>query len=645
MFQHRRFNFVVGILFLTTSSLALAQSNPDPSNQAPTELSTVIVTATRNPVPVSDVLADNVLISPEEIERAAQTSLPELLQQQRGVQVTTYGGSGGAASVYLRGTNNNQALVLIDGVRTESSTLGGALWSTIPVAMIDHIEIVFGPQSTFYGADALGGVIQIFTKRGDGPVQVTASTGYGTYNTTINNASVSGSTEGANKTRYAIGFFQESSSGFNTVAPNNYCSPQNAAKNGCAYPSSSTGYNREGLTGQFSKEYQLGQEVGLKLFAVRSSYKYPGYNYDNSASEINTQSDNMFVTSIYSRNQITSNWQSLLQIANSTVNGQAITSTTGDPINTPQYDFLWQNDIKLGPDTLQLLAERRMQYVSASYSASNIGFENNADVNESRTTDSVGASYQLKRGDHLGTVALRNDSISGYGSQTTWSAAYGYMLTKELRANINYGTGFRAPTFNDLYYPGYGNPNLQPETNRNFETGLHYETKSYDLHLVGYQNKIQNLIVAMQCPERSSGYCPRNFANTEISGASLGANIRLKSWTLKGSFDLMNAVDVNTGNQLPNRAKDMANLGAEYRIGRSNIGANLTLSGMRFANASNTETNASYALMSLYASHEVNAQWTLFARWNNIFNAQYQMATGYNTPGSNVFAGVRYTYQ
>jgi vitamin B12 transporter len=272
-----------------------------------------------------------------------------------------------------------------------------------------------------------------------------------------------------------------------------------------------------------------------------------------------------------------------------------------------------------------------------------VQYANTTNINASRTTNSAAGSYQMKRGNNLATVAARNDTITGYGPIFTYSGAYGYFLSKGLRANVNYGTGFRAPTFKDLYYPGYGTPNVQPETNRNAEVGLHYEPGNYEIHLVGYQNKVQNLIQALPCTTQASGYCPTNFASVNITGASLGANTQLDRWYLKGSLDLLNAVDQNTGLALANRAKQLANLGAEYRSRKLNFGSNLTVAGQRYGNAQNTVTMNSYALLDLYASYEIQPKWSLFARWNNALNSQYQLAYGYLTPGSNIFAGVRYT--
>ncbi len=632
--------YIVALALFTPAIYAQTDSSAGSADL----LSPIIVTATVGATSGREVLSDYDYIGPEQIERAGQTSLPELLQQQRGVQIQTYGGGGGLANVYLRGANNNQAVVLIDGVRVESSTLGGAVWATLPLSLIDHIEIIFGPQSTFYGADALGGVIQIFTKRGDGPAQVQASTGYGTYATSISTASIFGSTEESNKLRYSLGINNESSNGFNTVASNNPCSAANASKNRCApgYPTSNMGYARESATGQISKDWGEGQEYGFKMLASRDNYQYPGFSSSYRVPEVNSQVGSTYMASLYSKNQITKNWQSLFQISQSTNYAQSLTTATSDPISMPQNDFLWQNNIQIGTDVLQLSAERRNQFVNATYSPAISGLPYVSSIDQTRTTDSLAASYQLKRGANLATVALRNDNISSYGSQTTGSAAYGYFFTEELRANINYGTGFRAPTFNDLYYPGYGNVTLQPETNRNLEVGLHYETKKYSIHLVAYDNKIDNLIIPLPCTNQSSGYCPTNFDKTELSGISLGFNTILDKVTLQGSYDLMNAINLQTGNQLPTRAKNVFNFGADYKTGRTNFGANVTLSGMRYGNAANTQEMDGFMLMNLYASYEFDNNWSVFMRWNNIFNSNYQLAYGYNTPGSNVFAGVKY---
>ncbi len=188
----------------------------------------------------------------EEIADAGQSSLVQLLQRQRGVEISSNGGSGAIASVFLRGANSGQTLVLIDGVRSQSTNSGSPSWQAIPLSIIDHIEIIFGPQSSLYGSDAIGGVVQIFTKTGEGPIQVGASTGYGTYGTSISDASIYGSTSGDQKIRYSLSATQEISMGFAPVA-------QNSSFKTLYNTTQRMGYTRSGGSGKLSQEWARGQ--------------------------------------------------------------------------------------------------------------------------------------------------------------------------------------------------------------------------------------------------------------------------------------------------------------------------------------------------------------------------------------------------
>ncbi|QWD22005.1 TonB-dependent receptor [Polynucleobacter paneuropaeus] len=621
----------------------------------------IIVTATRTAKSGNDVLADYTYISREEIENSAQSSLPDLLQQQRGVQISSSGGSGNITSVYLRGTSNAQSLVLIDGVKIDSVG-GGAIWNSIPLALIDHIEIIYGPQSTFYGSDAMGGVIQIFTKKGGGPTQLEASAGYGSYNTSITSAVLSGSLGKESGTTYSLGISQENSAGFNTVASNNthYKGGQNYSTTyPSPYPTTPTGFTRLGATGSIASTWAQGQEMGLKIFASKNNWQYPNNEYSSGNPETDIGVNQLSIFTAYSKNKLTDIWSSYVQISNSTNTGQSLTSQSNDKLVTPAYDYLWQNDLKLGTDKVQVLLERNMQYANMDNSAYQTGCTYSAsgcaniNISQLRTTDSIAGAYELKRDDHLATIAVRNDNISSYGSKATYSAAYGYFLTKELRTNINYGTGFRAPAFNDLYYPGYGNPNLKPESNRNVEGGIHYETQQYGVHLTAYQNRIENFIVPINCPSTCdnpanySGSYPTNFSLVQIKGASLGVDGRFEKLTLKASADAMSTVDQNTGLDVPNRANWVGNLLADYKIQKFNFGSNITLTGPRWGGVNsdqtaNTYSMPSYTLVGIYGSYEIEKNLSTFIRWNNVFNSQYQTSYGYANAGSNVFVGLRY---
>lgn len=189
-FINKAATFCGAAFAVSTISIASAQvgSSVSVSNSL-TPSEPIIVTANRAPTLANNILADYDYIGPEEIAQAGQSSLTQLLQRQRGVEITSGNGAGGTgASVFLRGASNGQSIDLIDGIRSDSGFNGGPTWESIPLPLIDHIEIIFGPQSSLYGSDAIGGIVQIFTKDGSGPAKVSASTGYGTYGTSVSEA-------------------------------------------------------------------------------------------------------------------------------------------------------------------------------------------------------------------------------------------------------------------------------------------------------------------------------------------------------------------------------------------------------------------------------------------------------------------------
>lgn len=609
-----------------------------------TQIDPVIVTATRTPTKASDVLADNVYIGPEEIAQAGQTTLVELLQRQKEVTISSYGGGGSNASIFLRGTSNNQTLVLIDGVRVDDSLNGGANWAAIPLSIIDHIEIVFGPQSSLYGADAIGGVVQIFTKTGDGPPRVNASIGYGSYGTSISEASLSGSSDGEKKIRYSLSATQTLSTGYNTVAPNNIDG---------LVAGNRTGYVQDGVTGKISQEWAKDQDLGLQILQSRVNNQLPALNGQDGTQQVQNQVSQLGTYSIYSKNKMTDIWRSLVQVSAQTSNALTHSPSTeyssayDSTLNQRQNIYTWQNDISIGKDLLQVLAERRTQTVSSNqlnYNSSDsplpmLGFS------QSRNTNSGALAYQMKRGANIANFSLRNDSITGYGPQNTGSAAYGYFFTKEWRMNVNYGTGFRAPTFNDLYYPGYGNPSVQPEKSKNTEMGLHYEKPDLEGHIVAFSNSISNLIQVSNanCPVGTGVFgCASNVSSAKITGLAISGMSQISRFNLKGSFTQQNPVNESTNSTLIKQAKQYGNLAAEYMQRKFTGGVGLTFSGRRDDYLGGNTGMGGYTIYNVYANYQLENDWSLFARWNNVFNKDYQLSYGYNTPGSNVFVGLRY---
>jgi vitamin B12 transporter len=284
----------------------------------------------------------------------------------------------------------------------------------------------------------------------------------------------------------------------------------------------------------------------------------------------------------------------------------------------------------------QLIAEQRKEEVDTSTIA----------LNRERTTNSFGAAYQLREGAHLAALSVRNDDISEVGSRTTGNVSYGYRITSALRANVGYGTSFRAPTFNELYFPGYGVPSNKPEKGRNTEAGLHYDNGTTQYNAVYYRNRLTDLIVSTSvCPVNPAAFpfgCAFNVNEALLEGVSLGASTNVGNFTLRSSLDLQDAKDETSNRQLPRRAKKHGTLGIDYNAGVISTGAEVILSGKRFDDAANRNRLAGYGLLNLHASYDFAKNWSLFGRWNNVLDKDYELARGYNTAGSNVFVGVRY---
>ncbi len=606
---------------LTSLALAMAASY---AHAEPTA-GTVLVTATRSPQALADVISDSITISAEQIAESGAGSIVDLLQRQRGIEIARNGGSGTNATVFIRGANSNQNLVLVDGVRIGSSTTGAANWSAIPLTAIDHIEIVYGPLSSLYGADAIGGVIQIFTKKGNGAPAFSAFAGYGTDNTREGDVSLAGVSGGEHSISYAISAGKEKSDGFSSTRPGNF-----------SYNADKDGYDRENAAGQFSLRLAEGHEIGMLL--LRSKLKS---QYDSGSSSYDTRSKaTLENAAIYSKNQILPIWQSLVQYSQAKDEGANYTSTLVSgysQINTRQSTFTWQNDVQIGADVLQLLYDHRKEEVVTN------GFKLD---NPQRTSNSFAASYNARRGDNLFNASVRRDK-SLYGSKNTGSLGYGYNFTQALRATASYGTSFRAPTYNELYYPSYGNPANKPELGKNAEIGLRYDSGATALNASYYRNRLTDLLVnTTPCPfSGAKSGCAYNVNHALLEGLTMGASQQLGRFNLAASVDLQDPKDETSNKRLQRRAKRHGNLTANYSTGALKAGVELELSGDRYEDAANSKRLGGYGQVNLYATYHFNCDWSALVRWNNIGDKQYDLARDYATPMSKLFAGIRYGYK
>ena len=605
-------------------ALALAFAVPWANAQSIAEASTVVVTAARAAQGAGDVLADYTLISADDIARSNQQSVIDLLQAQRGIEVVRNGGPGTNASVYIRGADSKQNVVLVDGVRIGSSTSGAANWSALSLANIDHIEIIYGPLSTMYGADAIGGVVQIFTKRGKGAPSVVAFAGGGSDATRTVNAAVSGK---AGRLAYAASAGRERAAGFSATKPGNF-----------SYHPDNDGYTRAGASGQLGFDVAPGHAVGALFLHSRLEAQYDsGATYD--ARAIQTLEN----TAVYANDRISAQWSSHFQLtraADKSGSDSSAAQSGKSQINTVQTGASWQNDIAFGSDTLQLLVERRVEKVVASSTPVLSG---------ERSTNSAAASFQLKRGAYLASASARHDHSSQYGSKATGALALGYRISDALRVGASAGTSFRAPTFNELYFPGFGVAANKPEHGRNAEAGIHFDDGSTQLSAVHFSNQVGDLLVtAAVCPVEAATHpfgCAYNIDKGVLSGTSVAAATQLNSFALSASFDWQDPRDDTTGKVLARRARQHARAGVEYGAGPFKLGLEVIASGKRFDDVRNRNVLAGYGLLNLNARYAFDRDWSALLRFDNVNNKHYELARTYATAGIKVFAGLRYGVQ
>ncbi|MDD5296068.1 MAG: TonB-dependent receptor [Rhodocyclaceae bacterium] len=579
------------------------------------ELGTVMVTATRQKQRVSDALADVSIISRAEIEQAGQTTLVELLARQAEIQTYSSGGAGKLGATYIRGANSNHTLVFVDGVRMGTATAGTPSLEQIPLSQIDHVEILRGPGSALYGADAIGGVIQIFTKRGEGrpaPELFAGAGGNGTRNL------AAGFSGAADALSYSLRTGYDSTDGIKAIS--------DKGKQPYSYDPARTadGFRNASVTGSLAFRPAAGHELGATLFHT------DGRNWYEGGPGFDTRADvSQSAYSVYSRDRFTDAWTSTLRLSESVddSNTFASYSPTGSRYKTTQDQASWQNDVRTAVGSVMVALESLQQKALAQGS-----------YDTRRTINSAQLGWTGRYGAHRLQINLRNDDNSQFGGKTTGYGAYGYQITPALRAAVSMGTAFHAPSFNDLYYPGYSNPSLKPENARNKEGSLVWEEGTSLLRLSIFDNQVSDMIVS----SASTGYIPQNVSHASLQGESLSAQATLAGLDAGGSLDYLDARNSDTNKRLPRRAMQQVNLHLGKTQGAWSLLGEFQAVGSRFDSTTETNRMGGYALLNLVARYAANRDWSVEGRANNVFNRQYETAWGYGTPGANLFVGVRY---
>jgi vitamin B12 transporter len=621
---------------ITASLIALAFATPSFSAEN-IELGDIVVTATRTPQPREAVIADVTVIDAEEIQRGGQSTLVEVLQQQPGVEIDNSGGTGKVSSIFLRGTNSGHVVVLIDGIRIQSATVGTTTFENIPLNQVDRIEILRGPASSLYGQDAIGGVIQIFTKKGVEGFKPYASLGFGSYDTKTGEAGVRGK---INDTSYALNLSASDIGGFSAAH-----SRDDNIDDDDAYRNLSVSLN-------LNHKLAEGHEIGLQFFNSDGTSRYDNFfNFSNFSSKLKLQQQ---TAALYAKNQWLDFWKSTLRVGFSKdklKNYDQNFFPSFSRFDTEQTQINWQHDLNLPIGTLTLMYDRLEDEVKST----------DAFTKNSRTNEGYVASYLANIGAHSLHTSLREDHNSQFGSNLTGGIGYGFNFNEQWRASASYGSAFKAPTFNDLYYPftsfgifgDYsGNPNLKPEKSDNIEASIKFQDNQTNASVTVYQNKVRDLIASNGL---AFGGTQINLRKVTIEGLTFAASQRWDNLELNGSADIQSPRDDKTDNLLVRRANRHGKLGVAYTWQDWRWGAEVVASSARYNDPANEFRLGGYALVNLTGQYKINADWNILARVNNVLDKDYVLSSikssfgptdpDYNTPGANLFVNIRYEPQ
>lgn len=605
----KSFSLRSGALAPVLSVLSLAVAG---SGHAQDAINNVVISASRTEQRIQDALPATTLITRADIDRAQAVDLPSLIRNVTGIEIVQNGGVGTVSSAFIRGAESRHTLVLVDGVPINNLNFSSAALEHIPLVNVERIEVVRGNVSSLYGSNALGGVIQIFTRdAGTSPwtslsaqvgsrglVDVSGSTG-------VKKASGLALTASAQTLHYQ---------GFNAI-------------NQKVLPGTNPdrdGYSRRVLSAGVSQDLsQLGR-IGLKLSESKGVTEYD--SQFGPATQTDKSNFALTNSSLYGQFKLASDLQLDANMGQTTDNLDA--SVTAYPYRIKSSS---QNS-SLG------LTWRTLQghVVTAGYETTTQRLDSNTVYKKTeRTLNASRLGYLIDQGDHQLQINLRQDDYSDFGMATTGLFGYGYRLTPTVRVSANTSTGFMAPTFNDLYYPYGGNPALRPEHLRSNEIAAQYASGGHDLRVTYFDNQFTDLI------GNNSSFVRTNIAKAQNKGVELIYLGKFANSTINAGFTSQDPLNSITQKQLDRRAKILANFGLNQDLGAWSVGAQTRYSGER-SDASQTKTLGAYFVSDLTASYQWSRDLKLNGRINNVFDRKFETAYGYNQARRSIFAGLNW---
>ncbi|MEJ2610612.1 MAG: TonB-dependent vitamin B12 receptor [Candidatus Thiodiazotropha sp.] len=578
------------------------------------ELNQILVTATRTSQSINQSLASVSVISREDIERLQPRSLQDLLRGVSGVTMSNSGGAGKATSLFLRGTESDHVLVLIDGIKVSSATLGTAPIENLPVAQIERIEIVRGPRSSLYGSEAIGGVIQIFTRRKSAKEETHASLDLGSHDSFGGSL---GFSAGSDNSWYNLDLALSDTDGFDAC--------QNSVSSGCSVDPDDDGYRNKSTSLHAGHRFSDTLEAEIHAFRADAESEYDGKSVNESETRQQLLGINLNYTPLDS-------WMLTLTAAkNWNLSDNFKDGAYMSTFDTERNSASLQSDVELEANQLLTLGFDYQQEKTSSSTLYEV---------DKRDSKGYFLQYQGRFSRYDYELSLRNDEHTTFGTHTTGGVAWGVSINSELRLWASYATAFKAPTFNELYYPNFGNPELQPEESSSYEIGLQGNAGWGNWRLSVYQTEVDELIGF------DASNSPVNINEALIRGFETEINASFGLWHTSTTLTLLDpensSDEINDGKQLPRRPKQSIRFDLDREMGAYNFGLSLLAESKRYDDLANTQELRSFGTLDLRASYQINPAWKLQGRFENIFDKSYETAGSYNQPGRGFYLTLNY---
>lgn len=589
---------------------AATSTVPAAQPAAVTMLEPVVVTAQRAPQALADTIPQTTVFDAQDIAAHPGADLPTVLALAPGAQIVRNGGPGASATMFLRGAESTQSLVLIDGVRVDSASLGAAQLSQLPLDQIERVEIVNGNVSSLYGSGAIGGVVQVFTKDGGNhPPRFNFAVGVGSYGTQTQQAGVSGRLDSDGKTTFSVSIARDKDNGFSALDP---------AKKPNANPNAN-GYLNESITAALRHRFNDRWDAGISYFQSNGNN-----SYDNAwgvPTDLNNLYSRVQQVRAFANGKLTYWWTAHLSVSTGNDRSQsALNGVYTDHFNTDNRQYTWQNDFRIAPEHMIQAGYERLdqQFMSNAYSA------------PQRHVNSGWIGYSGRFGRQQFQANLRRDQYSDFGGANSYYLGYGLELTDRWKVTASYSDAFRAPSFNDLYYPKAGNPSIQPERSHSIEAALQYASDAVGvMRLTAFQTRYANLINYR--PDGSGFYyIAQNVGSAKVQGLEGSWQGHVGATDVRVAATLQNPVNETQNQDLDRRARRFASMAVNRAFGAWRVGGEWLVSGAR--NDSGGGRLGGYGIVNLSARYNITKSWYVSARIDNLLDKDYELAYAYNTP-------------